>query len=83
MSPDERKEFIADIAAAIQLQVPVASFDVDEVTALKLLIKKQEQSIKFRQAIIEKSMSALVWAAIVGIAIVGREYAVAHGMWKP
>jgi hypothetical protein len=83
MTPEERKEFIADIAAAIQLQVPVASFDADEVTALKLLIKKQEQSIKFRQAIIEKSTSALVWAAIVALGLIFREYAISHGMWKP
>jgi hypothetical protein len=83
MTPGERKEFIADIAAAIQLQVPVASFDADEVTALKLLIKKQEQNIKLRQAVIDKSLTALVWAGLVGLAMIGREYAVNHGMWKP
>ena len=83
MTPQERADFIADIALAIRSQVPVASFDEDEVTALKLLIKKQEQSIKFRQAIIEKSTSALVWAAIVAVGLIMREYAIAHGMWKP
>ena len=83
MTPQERADFIADIAAAIRSQVPVAAFDADEVTALKLLIKKQEQSIKLRQAVIDKSLSALVWAGLVAIAVIGREYAVAHGMWKP
>lgn len=82
MTPEERKEFIADIAAAIQLKVPVASFNEDEVTALKLLIKKQEQSIKLRQAIIEKSLSSLVWSGLIAIGYIFIEWAAAHG-YKP
>jgi hypothetical protein len=82
MTPAERQEFIADIAAAIQLQVPVASFDQDEVTALKLLIKKQEQSIKLRQAIIEKSLSSLVWSGLVAIGYLFTQWIAQHG-YKP
>ena len=82
MTPEERQEFIADIAAAIQLQVPVASFDADEVTALKPLIKKQAQSIALRQAIIEKSLSSLVWSGVVAIGYLFVQWAAAHG-YKP
>ena len=82
MTPQERADFIADIALAIKSQVPVAAFDADEVTALKLLIKKQEQSIKLRQAIIEKSLSSLVWSGVMALGYLFVQWAAAHG-YKP
>lgn len=82
MTPEERREFIADIAAAVQLKAPVASFNEDEVTALKLLIKKQEQSIALRKAIIEKSLSSLIWSGFIALGYIFIEWATAHG-YKP
>lgn len=82
MTPQERADFIADIALAIKSQVPVAALDADEVTALKLLIKKQEQSIKLRQAIIEKSLSSLVWSGVMALGYLFVQWAAAHG-YKP
>ena len=84
MTPAERKEFIADIAAAIRVRSDDSrqNLSEDEVTAIRLMIRKQEQSIQLRQAIIEKSLTGLVWMAIVGIGYVFIEWAKAHG-YKP
>jgi len=84
MTPAERQEFIADIAAAIRFRAADTrdNLNEDEVRAIRLLIKKQEQSIQLRQAIIEKSLTGLVWMAIVGFGYVFIEWAKAHG-YKP
>lgn len=70
MTPQERKEFITEIAMAFKEAVPVTPSETvltdDEVRALKLLIKKQEQSIALRQSIIEKSLTALMVAGFLG-----------------
>jgi hypothetical protein len=82
MTPEERQEFIHDLSEAIRLHVPVASFNNDEVTAIKLLIKKQEQSIALRQAIIEKSLTSLIWSGFVALGYMFAQWATAHG-YKP
>jgi len=48
----------------------------------KLAIQKEAQSIKLRQAIIEKSLTGLIWAGIAGIGYMLREWATNHG-FKP
>lgn len=83
MTKEERAEFIADIAAAIRLrETDHAQLNDDEVVAIRLLIKKQEQSIALRQAIIEKSLTSLTWSAIVGLFYMAVSWAQAHG-YKP
>jgi hypothetical protein len=47
-----------------------------------MAIKKEAQSIALRQAIIEKSLTGLVWAAIVGVGAMFLQWATAHG-YKP
>ena len=64
MNQSERAELIADIAAAIKAS---SNLSDDEVRWVKLAIEKQEQSIKLRQAIIEKTLGGLVWAALIGL----------------
>ena len=64
MTPQERAEFVADIAAAIAKPHPVEELSDDEVRVLKLLIKKQEQSIAFRQSVIDKTTGALIKGAV-------------------
>jgi hypothetical protein len=46
---------------------------------VKLAIEKQEQSIKLRQAIIEKTLGGLVWAALAGLAYLLFDFAKNHG----
>ena len=80
MTPQEREEFIKDVAAAIRISEPVLT--ADEVQYVKLAIKKEAQSIALRNAIIEKTLAGLAWSAIVGLGILIVEWAKAHG-YKP
>jgi len=76
MNQSERAELIADIAAAIKESSKLSD---DEVRWVKLAIHKQEQSIKLRQAIIEKTLGGLVWAALAGLAYLIFDFAKNHG----
>jgi hypothetical protein len=76
MNQSERAELIADIAAAIKAS---SNLSDDEVRWVKLAIEKQEQSIKLRQAIIEKTLGGLVWAALAGLAYIVFDFAKNHG----
>jgi hypothetical protein len=67
MTPQERAEFIADIASAIRIRSTDHILTDDEVVAIRLLIKKQEQSIAFRQAIIDKTLGALIKSAATAL----------------
>jgi len=73
MTPIERAEFIADIAAALAPKQPVTeTLNDDEVRALRIWIKKQEQQIAFRQSVIDKTTGALIKTfvtALVGLAL--------------
>jgi len=77
MDQSERAEFIADITAAIKLS---SNLSDDEVRWVKLAIHKQEQSIKLRQAIIEKTLGGLVWAALAGLAYIVFDFLKNHGL---
>ena len=76
MNQSERAELIADIAAAIKAS---SSLSDDEVRWVKLAIHKQEQSIKLRQAVIEKTLGGLVWAALVALAYIVFDFLKNHG----
>ena len=76
MNQSERAELISDIAAAIKAS---SNLSDDEVRWVKLAIHKQEQSIKLRQAIIEKTLGGLVWAALAGLAYLIFDFAKNHG----
>jgi len=80
MTPIERKQLSEDIASAIQSHITVLTDH--EIVAIRLLIKKQEQSIELRQAIIEKSLTSLVWSGVVGLGYILLNWATTHG-YKP
>lgn len=65
MTPQERKEFAAEVAAA--LKESDTCLTGDEQTWVRLAIVKQEQSIKLRQAVIEKSLTSLIWSGLAGM----------------
>jgi hypothetical protein len=67
MTPDERKDLVLELAEILKQTRPDAEFSNDEVRVLKLLIRRQEQSIALRQSIIEKSLTALLVAAVLGL----------------
>lgn len=83
MTPQERIDFIEDITTALLIkQAPSETLSDDEVRALKLFIKKQEQSIALRQSIIEKSLTALLIAAALGIFGMATGWFTTH-MYRP
>lgn len=85
MTPEERAQFVADVAEAINNTIP-SPLSLDEAQWVRMAIRKEAQSIAFRQAVIEKTTGALIVAAVVTIGgfiwTVLREYGIAHG-WKP
>lgn len=57
----------AAVALALQDRVP----SDEEMVWVRLAIKKEAQSIRLREAIIEKTLTSLVWSALVGAALIG------------
>ncbi|MEY4346330.1 MAG: hypothetical protein RL032_2162 [Pseudomonadota bacterium] len=77
MTPEERTQFAAEIVAA--LKADDSCLNKDEQQWVRLAIAKQEQSIRLRQAVIEKTFAGLVWAGIVGVGAVFLDYLKGHG----
>ncbi len=70
------------VRGAVREAVLEHALSPDERQWVRLAIQKEAQSIKLRQAIIEKTLTGLVWAVIVGIGVVVGDYFKNHG-WKP
>ena len=81
MSDDDKRVFAHELAAIINDSNNARLTD-DERTWVRLAIKKEAQSIKLREAIIEKTLAGLAWALILGIGVVGMEFLRNHG-FKP
>lgn len=79
MTPQERAEFIQDLTKALAEHAQPTTLTDDEVQALRLLIKRQEQSVALRQSIIDKSLTSLVWAGVVGLGLMFKSWASQHG----
>jgi hypothetical protein len=71
------------IRSAVQEAMPKALLTEDEHSWVKLAIRREAQMIAFRTAVIEKTFIGLIWAGIIGLGIIVREYAIAHGIWRP
>ena len=80
MTPQEREQFIQDVAIAIRSHAPVLSDD--ELRWVRLAIQREAQSVDLRKAIIEKTLAGLAWALVVGAFYILKEWASAHG-YKP
>ena len=77
MTPDEQEQFIDAVSAAVAAAVAtdkISHYPPEHQEWVELAIKKQHQTIAFRQAVIEKSVGGLVWAAIVGFLLIIREW---------
>lgn len=69
------------VRGAVREAVLEHALTQDERQWVRLAIQKEAQSIKFRQAIIEKTMTGLVWALLAGLGFVILDFLKAHG-WK-
>lgn len=76
---DRLSELVRD---AVRDALPDNPLTEDERQWVRLAIQKEAQSIKLRQAIIEKTISGLVWMVVVGfVAFIG-DYVRSH-IWRP
>lgn len=80
---EHQRELPTLIAGAITAAVGARLPSADEQMWVRLAIQREAQSIALRRAIIEKSLVGLSWFLIGAIGLMLREYAIAHGMWKP
>ena len=78
MTPQERADFVSDVAAAIQSAPAVLS--EEEQRWVRMAIQKEAQSIELRKAIIEKTLGGLVWSAIAGLGFVFLDFLKNHGL---
>lgn len=76
-----RADLPSQIREALDSCLAAHMLSEDERQWVRLAIKRQAQSIKLREAIVEKSITGLVWAGIVGAGTVVYEYLKGHG-WR-
>lgn len=79
MTPEERAQLIADITAALKA-VQQAELTDEERQWVRLAIEAEARKIRFRDAVIEKSLTGLVWAVIVGAGYVFLDFLRNHGL---
>ena len=82
MTPDERAEFAAEIAAAIRIRSTDTGLSEEEQRWVKLAIQAEAQRIEFRKKVIEKTLLSLIWAGVVGMGYIVLGWATNHG-YKP
>lgn len=79
MSPEDRAILIADITNAIK---GASALTEEEHRWVKMAIQKEAQAIDLRKAIIEKTLTGLVWMCLVGLGSAIVSLATQHG-YKP
>jgi len=82
MTPEERAEFAAEIAAAIRIRSTDTGLSEEEQRWVRLAIQAEVQRIEFRKTVIEKTLLSLIWAGIVGLGYIILGWATNHG-YKP
>lgn len=76
--PEHITKAVGDAMAAVSAR----SLTPDELMWVKLAIKREAQSIDFRQKVIQSSTIGLVWLFIGGVLTIIYEWIKSHG-WKP
>jgi hypothetical protein len=78
-----RDRLVHDIAAAIRHQLTEDALTDEEQRWVRLAIEKQNQSIKFREAVITKTFAGLAWAGVVALGYLVLDYLKTHFGFKP
>jgi hypothetical protein len=78
MTPADRAQLIAELKDALALHP--SQLTEEEQAWVRLAIQKEAQSIAFRKAIIEKTITGLVWSAVVGCGYVFLDFLRNHGL---
>lgn len=79
MNAEERAQLIADITAAIH-SVPKKELTEEEMQWVRLAIAAEARKIKFRDAVIEKTLTGLVWSCVLGLGYVLLDFFKGHGL---
>lgn len=81
MTPEERHDLVLELIQAVTgAQQPQLSDD--ELRWVKLAIEAESRKIRFRDAIIEKTLTGLVWLALTGVGYILWDWFKAH-IFKP
>ena len=82
MTPEERQELVLEFTKALACNVNPHQLSDEELQWVRLAIAAEARKIKFRDAVIEKTLVGLAWLLILGIGSMFYEWAQAHG-YKP
>jgi hypothetical protein len=82
-----RRTLTEDVRRAVKEAAPEVILTAKEqrriLEFIDLEIERKQQSVRLRQALIEKGLTALMLMSVAGILAMIREYMISHGMWKP
>ena len=78
MTPEERSQLAAEIALILQT-APRKELTDEELQWVRLAIEAESRKIRFRDAVIEKSLAGLAWSAIAGFGYILLDFAKSHG----
>ena len=79
MNQEERSQLIAEIAIAIG-NARTNELTEEERQWVRLAIAAEARKIKFRDAVIEKTLVGLAWALVVGIGYLLYDFLRNHGV---
>lgn len=79
MTPEEREVLVCEIASAIHIRNTDVGLTEEEQRWVRQAIQSQAQSIALRRAVIEKTLSGLVWATIIGFGALILDFLRGHG----
>lgn len=68
------------VVRAVKEAMPNALLNAEEYRWVQLAIRGEAQRIAFRQSVIDKTLTGLVWALILGVGIMVKEYLSSHGL---
>lgn len=80
MTPQERAELIADLRDALSSAPMQHALTPEEAQWVRMAIEAQAERAALRKAIIEKSLSSLVWFMICGAGYVFVDFLRTHGL---
>ena len=82
MTREDRQELVLEITKALACNINPHQLSDEELQWVRLAIASEARKIKFRDAVIEKTLAGLAWLFVLGIGSMFYEWAVAHG-YKP
>lgn len=82
MTPEERTELVMEITKALACNVNPHQLSEEELQWVRLAISAEARKIRFRDAVIEKTLTGLAWLCVLGIGSVFLEWLRNHG-FKP